>query len=223
MYRAQQTGANFRNAVLTLLVSLPLYACGGSDKINLNASGNVHDAVEAATGPLQDLNIKKRDIPKPLIVALSNPYAHPEPNKCEVVRSELATLDELLGPDLKPMSIELASADPGFLGIGGGEANADGTNFTDGVGDMAHEAVMGAIRSQTNIIPFRSIVRKITGADRYQKKVERAYEAGKLRRAYLKGYSEERFGKRCLSISLKQSGPLLPAEASKYSKNSDEK
>lgn len=207
---------SLRNALMCAATTLLLCACGSSEKVTFNAEGNVHKAIDAATGPLEDLNLKQRDIPTPLRKALVNPYARPEKAKCATVREELAQLDAILGADVKTMTPELASADPSFLGLADAEM-PDTASLVDGVGDMAQDAVLGAIRSQTNILPFRGIVRKITGADRYQKKVERAYEAGKLRRAYLKGYAQDRFSKSCLAapivVEAKEEKPKEATEA----------
>jgi hypothetical protein len=43
------------------------------------------------------------------------------------------------------------------------------------------------VKGQVDIIPYRGWVRKLSGAERHAKKVDQAYQAGKLRRAYLKG------------------------------------
>ena len=46
----------------------------------------------------------------------------------------------------------------------------------------------GSVRNATRgIIPFRGLVRQVTGAQRHQKDMDRAIQAGKVRRAYLKG------------------------------------
>jgi hypothetical protein len=176
--------------------------CGcGSSKIDVSGNKNVTQAIDAATGPLQDLNIRKQEIPEILKVAAKNPYARPEKAKCTTVREELAKLDEVLGEDMKAQDIELASADGSdseFLNVDKVKVPTR-EQIGDGAMGMVRSRVLGAIRSQTDILPFRSIVRTITGADRHQKKLTEAYEAGKIRRAYLKGFAQERFGERCLA------------------------
>jgi hypothetical protein len=42
-------------------------------------------------------------------------------------------------------------------------------------------------RPASGLIPFRSLVRRATGAYAYQKKYNQAYKLGAQRRAYLKG------------------------------------
>ena len=181
---------------------LTLSACGGSDKIDMKANKNVDEAIEAATGPLQDLNLRRHEIPPLLVKAAMDPYGHSKKIQCGEIKDEIAQLDELLGPDVEPKSISLASSDGGLAGnianLGSGDIEIPGAmSIAEGAGDMAKDAVMGSIRSKTNILPFRSIIRSITGANRHQKKLATAYEAGKLRRAYLKGLADVRFGEQC--------------------------
>lgn len=186
-----------RNVLILSFITLALAACG-SDKINLSDSKNVQDAVDAATGPLEDLNIRKREIPEPLLTAALNPYARPKVLRCAMVREEIAGLDELLGPDMKPKQAADIT-DDGFLGVSDIETPTR-DQIEDHVGGYAHSAIIGMIARRVNVIPFRSVVRSVTGANRHQSKVTEAYEAGKLRRAYLKGFAAEHFGKKCLDL-----------------------
>jgi len=124
--------------------------------------------------------------------------------KCNDIKEEVAQLDELLGPDVEPKSITLASSDGGLIDnitdIDNVMDNVElpkTTSLVESAGSFAKDTVMSTIRSKTNILPFRSIIRKISGANRHQKKLAAAYDAGKLRRAYLKGIAEVRFGDRC--------------------------
>lgn len=206
MDRLAQFYPSARNIILTCLAAGWLTACGGSDTIDLTSSKNVRDAIDAATGPLEDLNIKKREIPEPLKVAARDPYALPDAKKCEDIRAQIAVFDEILGADMQAKEVEVASADGSFLGLSMSISDVkipDSEQLQDQATSYAHDSVMGFIRDQTNIIPFRSVVRTVTGAKRYQKKVAEAYEAGKLRRAYLKGYAQQKFGRKCLTAPIK--------------------
>jgi hypothetical protein len=184
------------------VIALSLSACAGSDKIDLKANKNVDEAIEAATGPLQDLNLRRQEIPQLLIQAAVNPYARSKKIKCADIKKEVAELDELLGPDVEPKSITLASSNGG---LAENLASIDDIevpetmSLVDGAGGMVRDKIMGEIRSKTDILPFRSIIRRISGASSHQKKLAAAYEAGKLRRAYLKGLADVRFGERCLA------------------------
>ena len=51
--------------------------------------------------------------------------------------------------------------------------------------------MIGAVRNTTEgVIPFRGWVRKLTGAERYSRKVSAAIAAGAIRRAYLTGLGQ---------------------------------
>ena len=185
-----------RTALCILIACASLTACSGSNQIVLDPSSNVHDAIEAATGPLEDLNIRRQEIPTILQKAAANPYAHKAKVRCPDIKSELAELDTVLGEDVKISPITLASADDSNIAD---IELPDKASVVDDAGHLAHDAVMDVIRSHTSVIPFRGIVRRITGAEHHQHKLEEAYQAGKLRRAYLKGLAETHFGEKCLA------------------------
>ena len=130
-------------------------------------NGGVGDAVQA---PLEDLNLKRTDIPEVLQQARSAPYAAQQPISCAALAAEIARLDEVLGDDL-----DLPAADEPTLNR---QAAA-----------IAIEAVRGAA---TDIIPFRSWVRRLTGAEQHSREVQAAVRAGLARRAFLKGVGMQR-------------------------------
>lgn len=118
------------------------------------------DAGEAVVQPLKDLSLVRERPPDVLLRAAAAPYA-PAPS-CEAMAAEIAELDAALGPDVdvKP---------------------------TDGGGaDMAADLVGGAVRGALGL-PFRGVVRKISGAEKRDRDMARAILAGVVRRAYLKG------------------------------------
>jgi len=127
--------------------------------------------VSAATQPLDDLNLKGKAIPDVLRRATKNPYDVAGLEHCEGVAAEIARIDAALGPDRNE------PPPPGH------------EDKPKGVIDIAHDAGVGAVRTQVNgLDPFRGFVRFFSGADKHQKKVEEAMKKGDLRRAYLKGY-----------------------------------
>ncbi|MDD3837339.1 MAG: hypothetical protein PHG43_05835 [Phenylobacterium sp.] len=89
------------------------------------------------------------------------PYAAPDPRTCETIARELAGLDAVLGPD-----VDVADAD--------GE---------DQIGEWARGAVRG-------LVPYRGVVRFLTGAGRRERELAQAVLAGTARRGYLKGLRE---------------------------------
>ncbi len=193
MYRIHQS-ASFSYVLILAIVSFALSGCG-NDENSKKAANGAQNVFDAATGPLEDLNIKQKEIPPLLQALLENPYSMPKPMKCKTIKTEMAQLDELLGqsPVYKKRSggIMTASLDDVEM--------PTSDEIVDAGADMAHDGVMGFIRSQTNILPFRSIIRAITGADQHEKDVALAFQVGQLRRAYLKGLADNRFGARCLA------------------------
>ena len=124
----------------------------------------------ALSAPLHDVNLVRTKIPDVLLDAIDAPYARPRPITCMEIGAELAPLDDALGADLdRPPS----KTNPGLIQRSGTFA-----------GNSAVEAVRATAEG---IIPYRSWVRKLTGAEAQDRLVRAAIEAGAVRRAYLKG------------------------------------
>ncbi|HEX5354589.1 MAG TPA: hypothetical protein VFW93_00125 [Aquabacterium sp.] len=123
----------------------------------------------AATTPLNDLNLVRDEIPEVLQNAVKAPYLKPADATCPVVVTEVHQLDEVLGADLDaPESDEPSLLDRGT--------------------DAAENTAVGAIqRTAEGLVPFRSWVRKLSGAERHSRKMAAAISAGAIRRAFLKG------------------------------------
>ena len=137
-------------------------------------------AFKAAQGPLVDLNITRDEIPPHLADISKHPYALPAPLQCKVLKEELAVLDDLLGPDMGALIVKED-----------GSLISDLENIDvaeEGAGLLESQAI-DFVASKVSIIPLRGVVRQITGASKHEKELTRAYQAGKLRRAYLKGLS----------------------------------
>ena len=147
--------------VIGLALSLSLAACASNTQSHIST---------AATTPFSDLNIIRADIPEVLEQALKQPYLTPTDQSCAAITLEVHKLDEALGADLDTPTSEIT---PSLIDQG-----------AEAVGDSA----MGALQSTAEgLIPFRSWVRKLSGADRYSKHVFAAVAAGSIRRAFLKG------------------------------------
>jgi hypothetical protein len=124
----------------------------------------------AVTTPLYDLNLLRAGIPPPLLAALNAPYAGPADASCAGLAAEVAALDAELGADLD--SADSASK-PSIIERGISSA-----------GDSAVGVVRGAAEG---LVPMRSWVRKLSGAERHTRLAAAASAAGVVRRAYLKG------------------------------------
>ena len=125
---------------------------------------------DAVTAPLVDLNVRRDQIPTVLLQAQANPYDRRNLGQCTTIGPEVARLDEALGPDRDEPPAP------------------DSPTLNERAQDALAEAMLDAIRdATTDFIPYRSWVRQLTGAQARSKAVQDAVEAGRLRRAFLKG------------------------------------
>lgn len=147
----------------------------------------------AATTPLHDLNLVRAKIPAALLAAQKAPYAPPVDPGCGGLAIEIRQLDAALGDDLDaPLT-------------------AGQRNLLEQGKTLADDAAVGAVRhAAEDLIPYRSWVRKLTGAERHSRLVTRAIAAGIVRRAYLKGLGE---AKGCQSPASPQRPAIQPAVA----------
>jgi hypothetical protein len=123
---------------------------------------------EAAMSPLQDVNLKRDKIPERL-KAIKNPYDVNAAISCETIATEVVALDELLGRDWDVPPPDKAA-------------------LKDRAADGASTAFLDTIASEASgLIPYRGLVRTVSGANRHAKKVLKAYERGSHRRSFLKG------------------------------------
>ncbi|MFZ8417716.1 hypothetical protein ACO1L7_14630, partial [Staphylococcus aureus] len=83
----------------------------------------------------------------------------------------MAQLNSALGPDIDAPKLVYDDID---------SATLQGTG-------MIKDAAVGFVHSQTNVLPVRDVLRSISGANKRDKEIAKAVEAGKLRRAYLRG------------------------------------
>ena len=152
--------------VLTLAVLLAAPALA-ADRGTMERKDGLRDAV---TAPLEDLNLKRVDIPDVLTRAVANPYDLDGLTRCEGIAGEVGRLDAVLGPDLD----EAPRPDPRSRGRK--------------VADAAWDAGVGEVRDTTrDVLPFRGWIRSLTGAAKHDRAVQAAIRAGGVRRGYLKG------------------------------------
>lgn len=123
---------------------------------------------EAALSPLEDVNLKRAKIPEKF-KQIKNPYLVAVETPCETIAEEVLELDALLGRDwdIPP---------PDKKGLSDRAADGASTAFLDTVASGA-----------SGLIPYRGIVRTLTGANSHATKVRKAYERGSHRRTFLKG------------------------------------
>jgi len=119
------------------------------------------DVTEVAKTPLRDLNIDARDIPEVLQIAARDPYATQGMENCNALVTEIAALDTVLGADY-----DIAESD-------------SKDRLSEG---RIGQSIVGSI------LPFRGVVREVTGAAGNERALRAAYTAGMARRAFLKGW-----------------------------------
>ena len=148
---------------------LPLFILLTSLPITtLYAQSTKDTASDIATQPAQDVNIKKIEIPEKLKQIEKRPYSLKNMNNCAAIISEIKALNDALGSDLDEKGDKDASKKRKAT------AKRIGGSITGG------------------LIPFRGIVREVSGAAKAQRKYNKAVTAGVTRRAFLKGIGQER-------------------------------
>ncbi len=117
--------------------------------------------------PFHDFNLATIAIPPVLLDARKQPYAMPLELTCTSLQSDIKRLDDVLGPDL--------------------DEEAPGRDAGDMVSEAASNALQGMI---DGLVPFRSWIRRFSGADQHTRDINAAITAGTARRAFLKGVSK---------------------------------
>lgn len=139
------------------------------------SEANRIDMAGAVTAPLRDTNLVRTKIPSILLAAKANPYARPAA-ACPGLVAEVRALNEALGADLDEPPSEDGRED-----------------LLDRGTDMARSSALGFVAGTAqDLIPMRSWVRKLSGAERHDRLVNASITAGGVRRAYLKGLGEAR-------------------------------
>ncbi len=121
---------------------------------------------KVTTTPLHDLNLTSIAIAPVLLEAHTHPYAMPATISCVALAADIQSLDDALGPDIDAPSMD--------------------SNAGDMVGDAATNALQGML---DRILPFRSWIRKLSGAEQDARHASACIAAGSARRAFLKGIS----------------------------------
>jgi hypothetical protein len=122
------------------------------------------DAKDVALTPLGDLNLRKGEIPKLLLAAQVMPYDLYGLGRCAQLAAAIGELDAILGDDIDLATAKGQSISPGRVA----------------------QSVAGSF------IPFRGVIRELSGANAQERKVQAAIYAGVARRAFLKGVGQQR-------------------------------
>jgi hypothetical protein len=123
-------------------------------------------ATDVVATPATDLNLKKNEIPPLLLAAEQRPYVLRGLDTCRQLAAAIGELDGVLGDDIDvPQS--------------------EGKRMSAG---RVAQSVVGAF------IPFRGVIREISGANAQDRAMQAAILAGVARRSFLKGIGQ---GKGC--------------------------
>ncbi|MBS0332916.1 MAG: hypothetical protein JSS35_09125 [Proteobacteria bacterium] len=118
------------------------------------------DVGRSFEAPFRDLSLVREVAPEVLTRAAMSPYDLGDVETCSGLSAEVARLDAALGPDLSPGPAAQGSTAEGLAG----------------------DLVSGAIS-----LPFRSVVRRVSGAQAREVALRAAVLAGMVRRGFLKG------------------------------------
>lgn len=117
------------------------------------------------TTPLDDLGLRKEAIPPALQEAVENVYSMQGLNQCSQIIVKVDALNAALGKD-----IDLPQDSGSRL------AATDLADF-----------------AASSVIPFRGLIREVTGASNRKRQLQEAVLAGFARRAFLKGYGRANY------------------------------
>ena len=146
------------------MLALPLVALAFPASAQDDVTDRTPNVADVAMTPLTDLNLTRDPIPPILIWAQENPYANEGLDDCANILRGIGDLDAVLGDDVDTQPDE-----------------------------EARLSVTGVAQSAIGMfIPFRGIIREISGANDHEYKFRQAIAAGLMRRSYLKGLGEAR-------------------------------
>ena len=131
----------------------------------------VNHMEHAVTQPAKDLNLKQDEIPPRLLEIQKAPYDLTGIRGCRAITTEIASLRPMLGPDVNE-SPKLSRAEKRERGV---------------------SRVAGGMLG--SFVPFRGVLREVTGANAAEQRYLKAMSAGFARRSFLKGIA---VGQGCL-------------------------
>ncbi|MDR6625234.1 hypothetical protein [Caulobacter segnis] len=118
-------------------------------------------AMDIGSQPARDIGMAKREIPASLRKAHDGAYDLKGLDSCKAIETEIASLNEALGPDFDVNDKPKAGS--------GKMAEAGGKMLVNGM------------------IPFRGLVREISGAASADRHLNEVVDAGLARRGFLRG------------------------------------
>jgi hypothetical protein len=144
-------------AVCTLLAVA--LACPAAGLAQDKHDSTMKDAGEVASQPVRDVGLAKTKIPPVLLEASDGPYDLTGMGSCAAIANEIRALSHEIGPDFD-------SGKPGR---------------------KASLAKVGGAAVVNSLIPFRGVVREVSGAAAADRALLAAQQAGFARRGFLRG------------------------------------
>jgi len=120
-------------------------------------------AGEIASQPARDVGAVEQKIPPVLLLASADPYSLKAAGSCTQIAIAIGNLNGALGPDYSTSRIATKENRAGKLAEAGGQTVIN------------------------SLIPFRGLVREMTGAAPAQRRLNAAIDAGYARRGFLRG------------------------------------
>jgi len=127
----------------------------------------LRNAARIATQPAQDVGAKKVVVPPALQQAIAAPYGTKGTATCRQMAAGLSQLNQVLGSDF-----------------------AAGAQYNEDRASKIAEA--GGKTLVNSLVPFRGLVREVTGAAPAQRRLNAAIDAGYARRGFLRGMQKAR-------------------------------
>ena len=157
----------------TAILILPLVLLMGAgqpeptnEQANSQEPGRMQSVRDSAgrivSQPARDVGAAKTVIPPALLAASENPYGTKGLTNCKQIASAFHSLTDVLGPDFYAGEVKKENK-AGKLAEAGGQTVING------------------------FIPFRGLVREVTGAAPAQRRLNRALDTGYARRGFLRG------------------------------------
>jgi hypothetical protein len=146
-----------------ILVAIAV-AVAAPGSIALAQSTNEQSTEQIVTQPVRDVGIEKTKIPPLLVEVSENPYATAGTASCRQLSSSIAALNHVIGPDFSTSPTE----------------------------NKANIAKVGGAAVVNSLIPFRGIVREVSGAGPAERRKNAAIDAGIARRGFLRGLQTAR-------------------------------
>jgi hypothetical protein len=129
---------------------------------NRPVADTLNKAGNIATQPVRDVGVNKREIPEVLERAALDPYAIGGARTCNQIGAAMAELNDVLGPDYE----------------------AGGVKKENRAGRLAEAGGKTVVNA---LIPFRGLVREVSGAAPAERRYNAALDAGLVRRGFLRG------------------------------------